>query len=238
MSEFPPQLPHGDLTEVLPDVYFVTGQSQPEFNGKTFRFSRNMTVIRDGDVLTLVNTLRLDDAGLARLDALGTVGNIVKLGAFHGRDDAFYKDRYEADLWALPGMPHERGVATNRELDAGQSGPCADADPFVYETSATPEAVLRLGRHGGILLSCDSLQNWTGPDEYFDEASAAMMQAGGFFNPANVGPGWLGAAKPDKSDFLRLKDLEYRHLLSAHGAPLLDDAKSAIEATLKRLFDI
>ncbi len=37
MSEFPPQLPHGDLDEVLPDVFFVTGQSRPEFNGKTFQ---------------------------------------------------------------------------------------------------------------------------------------------------------------------------------------------------------
>ncbi len=197
-----------------------------------------MTVIRDGDALTLVNTLRLDDAGLARLEALGKVRSIVKLGAFHGRDDAFYKDRYEAELWAPAGMPHERGVTTDRELGAAQSGPCSDADLFVYQTSATPEAILRIGRHGGILLSCDSLQNWTGPDDYFDQASAAMMQAGGFFNPANVGPGWLGAAKPEKSDFLRLKDLEYRHLLSAHGAPLLNDAKPAIDATLKRLFEI
>ena len=47
---------------------------------------------------------------------------------------------------------------------------------------------MQLSRHGGILTSCDSLQNWVGADDYFDEASAAMMQAGGFFHPDNMGP--------------------------------------------------
>lgn len=38
-----------------------------------------MVVIRDGNNPTLVNTMRLDKAGLTALDALGTVKNIVKL---------------------------------------------------------------------------------------------------------------------------------------------------------------
>ena len=49
MTDFPSQLPHGEIREVLPDVFFVTGQTRP-------------------DALTLVNTMRLDAAGLARLD--------------------------------------------------------------------------------------------------------------------------------------------------------------------------
>ena len=138
MPEFPLQLHHGDLVEVLPGVLFVTGQSRPEFSGKMFQFSRKLTVVRDGDGLTLVNTLRLDDAGLAHLESLRTVRNIVKLESFHGRDDAFYKDRYGAVLWAPAGIPHERDVTTDRELVAGQPGPCPDADLFVFETSATP----------------------------------------------------------------------------------------------------
>jgi hypothetical protein len=238
MTEFPPQLPHGELEEILPSIFFVAGQSRPDFGGKTFQFSRNMVVIKDGDALTLVNTLRLDAASLARLETLGSVTNIVRLGAFHGRDDAFYIDRYSAPFWALPGMDFQRGETVDKVLTPGQPGPCSDATVFVYETSAMPEAILRLDRQGGVVIACDSLQNWTGPDSHFDEASAEMMAAQGFFPPANVGPGWRAAAQPEPSDFARLNELEFQHLLSAHGDPLLNDAQSAVAATLNELFGV
>ncbi|WP_114287969.1 hypothetical protein [Candidatus Halocynthiibacter alkanivorans] len=86
MPDFPEQLPHGPLEEVFPDVFVVKGQIRIEAN-QIHEFSRNMTVIRDGGALTLINTIRLDDAGLDALDALGLVRHIVKLGAYHGRDD-------------------------------------------------------------------------------------------------------------------------------------------------------
>lgn len=234
----PPQLPHGELTEVLPDVFFVTGQVRPDFGGKTWQFSRNMVVVRDGDSLTLVNTLRLSDDALAHLESLGTVAHVVKLGAFHGRDDAFYLDRYGVPLWAVPSMPHERGVTTSAELVPGAAGPCADGEVFVFETSDTPEALLLLERHGGVLLSCDSLQNMHGPDAHFDEASAAMMSGAGFFRPGNIGPGWIRAASPEASDFERLKALRFRHLLSAHGVPLLHEAHAVLSATVLEQYGV
>jgi hypothetical protein len=195
-----------------------------------------MTIIRDGDSLTLVNTIRLDKNGLARLDRLGTVKNIVKLGSFHGRDDAFYLDRYGATLWAPAEMEHERGVKTGADLAPGQPGPCPDALVFSFETSSVPEVILCLERQGGILVSCDSLQNWDGPDVYFDEASAVMLEKQGFFQPANIGPGWRNAAKPERSDFTRLIELKFRHLLSAHGKPLLNDAHQAVSATIQKVY--
>ena len=238
MTDFPPQLPHGEIEEVLPDVFFVSGQTRPDFQGQIWQFSRNMTVVREGDALTLINTLRLDDVGLATLDALGSVRNIVKLGAFHGRDDAFYLDRYGARMWAVEGMDHERGVTTDVVLTPGQAGPCADVSVFVYKTSDIPEALLLLDREGGVLVACDSLQNWSAADEYFDERSAAAMGESGFFRPANVGPGWRNSANPQAADFARIKALSFRHLLSAHGAPLLDDAHGALCQTFSELFAV
>ena len=88
-----PALPHGSLAQVFDDVWFVTGTSRPTFMGMQWQYSRNMTVVRTGDELTLVNTVRLDDAGLTALDRLGRVRHVIKLGAFHGMDDAFYLDR-------------------------------------------------------------------------------------------------------------------------------------------------
>ncbi len=238
MPDFPPQLPHGELSEVLPGFFFVAGQSRPDFGGNTLQFSRNMVVIRDGKDLTLVNTMRQDEAGLAQLDALGTVRNIVRLGGFHGRDDAFYTDRYDAAMWALPGTPHERGVTSDKDLSTNGDTPFPDGSVFAFETASTPEAILRLDRSGGVLVSCDSLQNWAGPDDWFDEPSTAMMQEMGFFRPANVGPGWRNSAKPEASDFARLMEMEFSHLLSAHGDPLLNTAKAAVGATLKDLYGV
>jgi hypothetical protein len=232
----PPQLPHGEIVEVLDDLFFVTGQTRPVFGGHAMQFSRSMTIVRDGEDLTLINTMRLDTAGLAALTALGQVRNIVKLGSFHGRDDAFYVEEYGATVWSFPGMPHERGVSTDAELRAGHPGPFADADVFVYETSNLPEGHLLLRRHGGVLFACDSLQNMTAPDEFFDDATARVMETQGFFAPANIGPGWRNGSKVQASDFERLLTLPFAHLLSAHGAPLLHDAKAAVAASVERTF--
>jgi hypothetical protein len=236
MRDYKPALPHGPISEVFPGVFFVTGTSTPTFMGTAFQFSRNMTVVRDGGALTLINTVRLDDAGLAALEALGKVENVVKIGAYHGIDDAFYVDRYRPKLWALPGMRHESELPTDVELTKDGSMPFAGCSLFVFETATVPEGVLRVDREGGILVSCDSLQNWLGPDEYFSEDSAAKMGAFGFFAPCNVGPGWRRQANPKVEDFTRLLALPFRHLLSAHGVPLRDKAHEELSETMTRLY--
>lgn len=235
MASFPPALPHGAFIEVFPDVFVVSGETRPEMMGASFQFSRNMIVVREPGGLTLVNTLRLDDAGLEALGALGTPQHIVRLGAFHGRDDAFYRDRYRATLWSLPGVADEHGASVDRELVEGGPLPIGDASLFVFASAKLPEAVLRLERHGGILVTCDSLQNWVEPDAFFDAASTERMTAAGFFREANVGPGWAGAAEPQAEDFARLRELPFAHLLPGHGRPLLDQAHAKLTARFAEL---
>jgi hypothetical protein len=82
--KFPKPLPHGPITEVFPDVFVVRG---------TIRFmpllaiARNMTIVRDGDELTVINSVRLSAAGEAELRRLGAIKRLVRLGNFHGMDD-------------------------------------------------------------------------------------------------------------------------------------------------------
>ena len=238
MAEHTPLMPHGEIEEVFPDVFFVTGTSRPNFGGANFQFSRNMTIVRDKGALTLINTVRLDEDGLARLDDLGRVENVVKLGAFHGIDDAFYLERYGAKQWALPGAEHFGGQTTDAELQPDGPMPFAGASVFVFETSNQPEGLLRLDQDGGILVSCDSLQNWAEPDEYFDADTVTKMRELGFIRPANIGPGWLRASEPEASDFARLKQLSFRHLLPAHGKPIRDQARAQLSATFARDFNV
>ena len=238
MDQFPPALPHGELEEIFPNVFFITGTMKTVLMGNDWHFSRNMTVVREGDALTLINTVRLNDTGLRQLEALGRVTNIVKIGSMHGQDDAFYKSRYGAVLWAILGMEHARDLTTDRELLPGGDMPFAGCSLFSFDTTKRPECILRIDRAGGILVSCNSLQNWIAPDEFFSDQSRKMMTEMGFFQPANVGPLWMKLNEPKREDFVRLRDLPFRHALCGHGVPLRDTAKEAYTNLFRRLFDI
>ncbi len=227
MHNFSPALPHGEIQQVFPDVFFVTGTMKTVLLGAHWHFSRNMTIVRDGEDLTLINSVRLDDAGLAQLEALGTVRHLVKIGSLHGIDDAFYKQRYGATFWALPGMPHDHGLVPDQLLSVDGALPFQGASLFVFESSKLPECVLRIDREGGILVACDALQNWIGADAFFSEETTKMMSDMGFFQSANIGPYWMKVNEPQGNDFARLGTLEFRHVLCGHGVPLRDNAKQA-----------
>ncbi|NRB20187.1 MAG: hypothetical protein HRU33_22265 [Rhodobacteraceae bacterium] len=230
-------LPHSTITEVLPDVFFVTGTRKWDFMEMNWQFSRNMTIVREGNKLTLFNAVRLSDEGLAELDALGDVVNVVQVGGLHGVDDAFYLDRYNATYWAQPGAGQE-GVPVDRELVVGGELPISNAEIFSFKTTKVPECIFRIDRDGGILIACDSLQNYVKPDEFFSEESTKVMTDMGFFQPANVGLVWMQAAEPGAEDFERLSKVSFSHVLCGHGEPVVNGASDAYAATFKRLFGV
>ncbi len=234
-SPFPSALAHGAIEEIFTDVFFVSGAMETVLMDLDWNFSRNMTIVRDGERLILINTIRLGDDGLAQLDRLGRVTDVVRLGALHGRDDAFYLDRYQAQYWVMPGIETGDDSAA-QPLDQTSSLPIEDASLFQFETTNIPEGVLNLRRDGGILIACDALQNWISPDEHFCDVTRQRMEEMGFFTPANVGPVWLQAAEPAAEDFRRLKALSFRHVLCGHGEPLRDNAHEAFSATFDRMF--
>jgi len=238
-SDFPAATPHGEIRQIFEDVFIVTGSVMmaPEV-----QISRNMIILREGEALTLISTVRLNDKGLRALDALGRVKNIVKLGAYHlgvhnGLDDPFYADRYVPNVWALDGMEHRDGLTTSHVPRPGGDMPVTQASLFTYHSSTMPEGMLLLHRDGGILISADSLQNWAEVDEFFSENAAIRMQQAGFIQPANVGPEWLRVCQPEPQEFARVAELEFTHLLPSHGTPILNTAKEEFITTFaKRSF--
>jgi hypothetical protein len=238
VNEYPPALPHGKLEEVFQDVFFVVGCMRAEFFGSMWQFSRNMTVVREDGLLTIINSVRLNPEGLRELDALGKVVNVVRIGDMHGVDDPFYVDRYGATFWAMPGMDIQEELTVDKELVSGGEMPFRNCTFFEFKTTKLPEGILRLDRDGGIMIACDALQNWVAADEYFDEPSIQKMRDMGFFTRGNLGLAWLHESQPQASDFVRLKEVPFAHALCGHGVPLRDTAQQEYHAAFKRHFDV
>ncbi len=230
--------PHGEIREVLPGIYFVTGTLKM---GPGIRFSRNMVIVREADRLIAINSIRLGDAGLAQLEGLGKLTDVIRLAGFHGMDDPFYKERYGAKIWAIKGQPYIAGFDIHKgkpyfsadvEIDATTELPIAGAKIHIFG-STPPEAVLLLARHGGALVAGDSLQNWGRVDPYFSFLGGIMMRAMGFIRTYNVGPGWLKQAKPPANDLRGLLGLEFDHLLPAHGEAVLGGAAACYRPSIE-----
>ena len=232
---YPPAFHHGDLQQVFPDIFMVSGTSIFEFNGSAIQKSNNMVVVRSGDELTLINTLRLNEDGIAALQKMGHVKHIVRIGAFHDRNDAFYRNRYRAKLWAIRGMKHKDDHQADREVASGDAGPIPDSTFFVFETTMFPEGILCLEREGGILITCDSVKNWTHVDSFFSDETGQEFLKQGLIAQANIDAVWRSAMNPQARDFQRLRDISFKHLLSAHGEPLLVHAKQQLLPLLEKL---
>jgi hypothetical protein len=238
----PPALPHGELQEVLPDLFFVTGTiGMP--GPVPMRFSRNMTVVREGDRLILVNSLRLDDAGLSKLEQLGRVTDVIRLAGNHGMDDPFYAERYGAKVWVIAGQRYTAGFNTSSpktfftshiEIGSDTKLPLEGASVQIIR-SKPPEGQILLERHGGVLISGDCLQNWATTDAYFSGLGGLVMRLMGFIKPHNVGPGWLKQCKPPEEDLRAVLGLKFANVLPAHGTPVLGEAVARYRPAIDRV---
>lgn len=231
MPDFLPVHPHGAITEVFPDVFMVTGSIG---FGPGLAITRNMTIVRQGSELVVVNSVRLSEAGEAELAKLGNVSHVVRIGAFHDADDPYYVHKYRPTLWALPKTKHRGGIATTQELGANAS-PFSNAEIFVFEQGMLPEAAVVLHKDGGVLVTTDSYQNWT----TFDGCSflgKGMMRVMGF-GPTHIGSPWIKQmGRAVRADFDRLRERTFRHLVPAHGTVLRDTAKEGLDQAIAGRF--
>jgi hypothetical protein len=240
-ANFPPALPHGELVEVLPSIWFVSGTVK--MAPTPMRFSRNMTILREPRGLVLVNSVRLSEAGLKALEALGPVTDVIRLAGFHGMDDPFYKDRYGARVWAVNGQRYTTGFDQTKkseyftcDMEMGSESALPIEGARLYRfNSSPPEGLLVVERAGGVVVSGDCLQNWRTTDRYFNLSGKLLMRMMGFIKPHNIGPGWLRQAKPPASEIRAILGLSFEHVLPSHGEPVLGGAKAAYQPAIDRV---
>lgn len=235
-AKYPAALPHEPIEELFQDIFLVHGSIRP---GLGMRMNRNMVVLRQGDELTIVSPVRLMADEEARLDALGKVKHVIRIGYFHGLDDRFYVDKYGAEFWCQPGSDRFKEPRPTKVLEEGIVLPIADAQLFCFREGKFPEAAILIQRNGGVLISSDSLQHWT--DWSFGSLPAKLvMRAFGFSLRTLIGTFWLKYMTPKggtlKNDFERLLKLKFRHLIGAHGRLCRDNAHAGVEAEIRRVF--
>jgi hypothetical protein len=235
---YTPQWPHGAIEEIFPNIFMVTGTNKTKFESANLQFSRNMIIVRDDKELSLINTVRLSEEGLKSLDELGKVTKIISIGAFHGRDDAFYIDYYKAKFWVISKCrAHGHDEKTVVEMTPNGPMPFPNSTLFVFDSKCS-EGIIHINQDGGVLITCDSIQNWTSTDQYFNEETKKSFTKDGLIKKANIPATWKGACGPKAKDFARLKKLKFKHLLSAHGSPLKDEAHELISANILKDFGV
>lgn len=236
-TDFPPADPHLPIEEVFPNVFLVRGTIKM---GRGMRITRNMTVLRHEKTLCVVNSVRLNHSEQQRLESLGTIKHVFKLGAFHGIDDPFYVRTYGAKYWVPDRAELPSGLQADHLITEDAPLPIPNLKPFVFTHARKPECALIAPNEGGILLTCDSVQNWID----FSGCSwvgKVMMRIMGFLGPMKIGPMWLKYMENRdgptlEEDFRRLLEHNFQHLLSAHGAPARGDAHEGLTATIRTLY--
>lgn len=258
---------HSKIQQVFNDIYMVRGKmpstpSRPLFERLFMYYSRTMTIVQsknDSGVneLTLINTIRLNEKTLESLSMLGEIKHIVRLGSFHGVDDAYYVQRYQAKYWVVDGMINAQGLNVTPDVLSSKHLPIPNAELFNFDQLPYPEAILVLPKTQhrlGVAITTDSIQNHR---TVFDIDNSPLVSFAiwkiGLAGIARLGPIWLREQTPlidenrdssgtdkerdmithFKPQFERLlSDFSFDALLPGHGWPIKSEAKVAIQASI------
>ncbi|TVP57897.1 MAG: hypothetical protein EA349_05595 [Halomonadaceae bacterium] len=232
---YPPSYPHDPITRIFDNIYLVHGSIRM---GPGMSMNRNMLIVREGDELTLINPVRINEEELKKLDGMGVVRHVVRLGDFHGLDDPFYVDRYQAEFWCQAGQSTYKIPSPTHLVSATAIPPMSDAAFFVFAQAKFPEAALLLKAHK-LLVTTDSLQYWA-DWSYTSPFTKCVLWLMGFRLNGFIGGPWLKRVTPDKAsllpDFERLQTLDFDHFVAAHGRLLRNNAKPMLQAAMVRTF--
>lgn len=233
-------LPFDPPEQIADDLFVVKGCVKPS---PIVRFTRNMAIVRDEGQLTLINPVRMDEAGLSKLEALGAVKHVLRLGPMHGMDDVFYVDRYQAPFWSFTKQTTYTEPSIDHPLEDGGALPFSNAELFGFDHMKETEGAILLHREpGNVLLTCDGVQSYSTPPHtpHTNAFTRFMMPFIGFPKKTIVGPVWVKLLVEDKDgihkEFKRLLEWEFDQLLAAHGTFLPTKAHAEVTAAVDKMF--
>ncbi len=232
---YPTAFPHDPITPIFENVYLVHGSIRI---GPGMHMNRNMVIVKNGDELTLINPVRLNDEALITLERLGSVRHVMRLGDFHGLDDRFYVDRYQAEFWCQSPPDTYKLPIASHVISSAAIPPVPNAQFFVYEAAKFPEACLLL-EDLKLLITTDSIQYWA-DWSYTTFLTRCILRLMGFELTLLIGGPWLKRVTPQGGslvpDFERLLALDFEHVVGAHGQLLREAAKPMLKVAISKSF--
>jgi hypothetical protein len=238
--DYPSALPHDLPKQIAEDVFVVHGCVKPN---TVVRFSRNMAIVRDKGELTLINPVRMSEAGLVELDKLGKVAHVIRLAPSHGMDDPFYVDRYKAEFWSLEGGTTYTEPKITQPLIEGGQLPFSNAKLFAFKYMHEPEAAILLERsekrEQGLLFTCDAVQSYESYP-HTNWLARRVLPLIGFTKETLISKMWVKLAVANqegiKTEFDRLLELDFDQLLGGHGTFVAKNAHAEVKCAIDNKF--
>ncbi len=221
--------PHGRLEELAAGLHCVRGTF-----GRSPLGRRMTVVVPPAGRLALHSPVRLDDAGMAALEALGPVGWLVAPNSFHWADVPWYAARYPEARVLAPAAAHGK-LAPHVRLDGSLE------DDWPPELAGTLERLplegMKTGEHAFFhppsrtLILTDLVFNMgteaRGPARWL----LRLNRAHGRFGPTRL-LRWvfLRDAAALLASLRRLEEWDYDRVVVSHGDVLERGGKAAMAA--------
>lgn len=197
--------------------------------------NRNMVVVRHTrrQELTLVNPIRLDAEGQARLRGLGKIERLIRLAPRQGAatDRYYLKTFRNLRRWA-PG--EAENLPIHRHITAEDDCLLPGCHVFTFRDTAEPECALliRNASNGNLLVTAEALQAQKG-NRYINPVIRARMAANGLMEgDLGIPKNWIKEMSLNKrsntllkADFERLLDLDFERSIGASGVMINQGAK-------------
>ena len=234
-NQYAPAYRHEPIKRLLENVYWVHGSVKM---APFMYMNRNMVIIKEASELYLINPIRLNEKEEHKLSALGKIKAIIRLGDFHGLDDQYYVDNFDCEFWCQPkqttySLPKADHIITNNVKP-----PFENAEFFIFSKALCPESALFL-RDKKLLITTDSIQYWT-DWQHMTRTGKALLWMMGFRTGLFIGKPWLKRVSPKgdslQEDFNALLQLEFDHLIAAHGKPLFHGAREKVRGLVDTVF--
>ncbi|MEZ4741138.1 MAG: hypothetical protein R3B45_01595 [Bdellovibrionota bacterium] len=223
-------LPHGPLKEVLPNVFTVTGLMR--IYG-LFQYSRAMTILNENGTLAIINPVRVEEDLLNKIQKLGQIKYLLKIGQLHNVDVPFYMDKFSLELWINRNDPSVDESYSTRYFDDVDEIPILRCKVRTIRGSEIKESILVTPGDGGCLHSCDAFVNM-GSDPNHNWLTSKLSKF--LPDPTYIGPNWIKMAKPPEASLKFVLDFDFENFIPAHGEPIIGNAKKKIEKYMESFY--
>ena len=234
-NRYPQPTAHDPIEMLFENVYWVHGSVRV---GPGMTMNRNMLIVKSANQLTLINPVRLKIEEEKKLLALGDITDVMRLGDFHGLDDQYYVDKFNAQFWCQQGQSTYKTPVADTIISEGTQPNIPNSQFFIFSSAIYPEAALLL-KDCGLLITTDSIQyltDWS----YTTAFTKLMLKLMGFKLGLIIGKPWIKRVTPKGgsllNDFEALLKLDFKHIVAAHGTPLKNSAKEQLQHTVGKTF--